>query len=144
VVRFWALTSILLMLKIFSLINGVKDLAIKIEFEGRIPSFTWDSNKQPRSIPPPNSGIFCLVQFQTGIFFILPFSIASLAMKRVCFVISLIQRLDPVLLMKVRICYFCTKLGRSAEYQRAGETKANRNLHLGSKPSSCVVSRHST
>jgi len=40
VVRFWALTSILLMLKIFSLINGVKDLAIKIEFEGRIPSFT--------------------------------------------------------------------------------------------------------
>lgn len=43
-VRFWALISILLMLKIFPVISGVRDLTIKItakiEFEGRIPSFT--------------------------------------------------------------------------------------------------------
>lgn len=49
-VRFLALISVLLMLKFFSLVNWIKDLAVKIaskiEFEGRIPSFTWDSNKQ--------------------------------------------------------------------------------------------------
>lgn len=43
-VRFWALVSIPLMLKISPLIGGVKDLKIKItariEFEGRISSFT--------------------------------------------------------------------------------------------------------
>lgn len=74
----------------------------------------------------------------------MPFSVASLAMKCVYFMISLLQRLDPILLMKFRVCSFFTKLERSAEYQRAGDTKANGNLHILSKPSSCVVSLHRT
>lgn len=48
-----------------------------------------------------------------------------------------IQRSDPVLLVKVGVCSFFTKLECSAKYQRAGETKANGNLQILSKPGSC-------
>lgn len=65
-------------------------------------------------------------------------------MKCVYFMISLIERLDPVLLVKVGVCSSLTKLERSAEYQRTGRTEANGNLSILSKPGSCVVSLHCT
>lgn len=88
--------------------------------------------------PQPNSEVFSLVQFQTGIFFILPFSIASLAMKCGFFRFHWYKDLISEgwsLFLLYKSWVFC-------KVPKDGEIKASGNLHILSKSGSSVVSLH--